>query len=148
MNVSLREITPENFKECVNLKVADDQTNFVAPNAMSIAWSKVYPTANPFAVYNDDEMIGFVMFGFDIEENHYYLGRLMIDERFQGRGYGKLATLAVIEELKKNSDCKEIYLSFVPENTNAEMLYKSVGFERTGNLNGSEIVMRYTIRNN
>lgn len=145
MSISLREITPENFKECINLKVSESQKNFVAPNVVSIAWSKVYPTANIFAVYSSDEMVGFVMFGYDNEDEHYYLGRLMIDEKFQGEGFGKAATLAVIEELKKTDDCKEVYLSFVPENTNAENLYKSVGFERTGELNGSEIVMRYVI---
>ena len=93
-------------------------------------------------------MVGFVMYGFDTEDEHFYLGRLMIDEKFQGKGYGKAATLEVIERLKQNEDCNEIYLSFVPENTGAEKLYKSVGFERTGELNGSEIVMRYVIERN
>lgn len=148
MNVSLREITPENFKECISLKVADVQKNFVAPNVTSIAQSKIYPTHLPFAIYDGDQMVGFVMYGLDTDDNQFYLGRLMIDEKFQGKGYGKAATLAVIEELKKNDDCKEIYLSFVPENTNAERLYKSVGFERTGKLNGDEIVMRYVIERN
>lgn len=148
MNISLREITPENFKECINLKVADDQTGFVAPNVVSIAWTKVYPTANPFAVYSDDEMVGFVMYGLDTEDNRYYLGRLMIAEKFQGKGYGKAATLAVIEKMKLVEDCKELYLSFVPENTNAERLYKSVGFERTGEISEGEIVMRYMIERN
>ena len=60
MNVSLREITPANFKECINLKVAEDQKMFVAPNVTSIAQSKIYPTVEPFAVYNDDELVGFV----------------------------------------------------------------------------------------
>ena len=145
MNVSLREITPKNFKECINLKVAEDQKMFVAPNVTSIAQSKIYPTVEPFAVYNDDELIGFVMFGLDIEDNRYYLVRLMIDEKFQGKGFGKAATLAVIEKMKLVEDCSEIYLSFVPENTNAEKLYKSVGFERTGEISEGEIVMRYVI---
>jgi diamine N-acetyltransferase len=145
MNVSLREITPENFKECVDLKVNEAQKTFVASNLYSIAQSKIYPTHLPFAVYNDDEMVGFVLFGLDTDDNRYYLGRLMIGEKFQGKGYGRAATLAVIEELKKIEDCGEIYLSCVPENTNAEGLYKSIGFERTGELNGSEIIMRYVI---
>ena len=145
MKITLREITPENFKECVELKVADAQKNFVAPNVMSIAWTKVYPTANPLAVYAGDEMVGFVMFGLDTEDNRFYLGRLMIDEKHQGRGCGRAATLEVIERLKQNEDCKEIYLSFAPENENAEKLYKSIGFERTGEISEGEIVMRYVI---
>lgn len=144
MNVTLREITPENFKDCINLEVADEQKNFVAPNVTSIAQSKIYPTVEPFAVYNDDELIGFVMFGLDIEDDRYYLVRLMIDEKFQGRGFGKAATLAVIEKMRKVDDCNEIYLSFVPENKGAEKLYKSVGFEQTGEISEGEIVMRYS----
>ncbi len=148
MSVSLREITPENFKECINLKVADGQEKFVAANLMSIAQAKIYPTINPFAVYDGDEMVGFVMFGFDTDDERYYLVRLMVDEKHQGKGYGRAATLEVIEQMGKIEDCREIYLSFVPENTGAERLYKSVGFQRTGEISEGEIVMRFTIANN
>ncbi len=148
MNISLREITPENFKQCVSLKVAEGQEKFVASNVMSIAQSKIYPTHLPFAVYNGEEMVGFVLYGLDTDDNRFYLGRLMIDEKFQGKGYGRAATLEVIKRLKKVEDCKEIYLSFVPENKNAEKLYESIGFERTGELDeDGEIVMRYQVRN-
>jgi diamine N-acetyltransferase len=148
MKVSLREITPENFKECVNLKVADSQASFVASNVMSIAQAKIYSTAQPLAVYADEKLVGFVMYGFDTDEQHFYLGRLMIDEKYQGKGFGKAATLEVIERMKKIEDCREIYLSFVPENTGAEKLYRSVGFERTGKTSESgEVVMRFVIDN-
>ena len=149
MSVSLREITPENFKECINLKVADAQGSFVASNLMSIAQARIhYPNANLFAVYAADEMVGFVMFGFDRDDERSYLGRLMIDERHQRKGYGRAATLAVIEKMRENPECREFYLSFVPENTNAEALYQSVGFERTGEISEGEIVMRYNMENN
>jgi diamine N-acetyltransferase len=148
MNVSLREITPANFKECVNLKVADTQKSFVASNVMSIAQSKIYPTVSPMAVYADEEMVGFVLFGLDTDDNRFYLVRLMIDEKFQGKGYGRKAVHAVIENLSKNPDCRELYLSFVPENTGAATLYENIGFERTGEISEGEIVMRYKMENN
>lgn len=149
MSISLREITPENFKECINLNVSEAQTNFVASNLMSIAQAKIYPTANPFAVYAGEKLVGFVMYGFDEDDQHFYLGRLMIDEKHQGKGFGKAATLEVIRRMKEIKDCREIYLSFVPENTAAEKLYTSVGFERTGESSESgEIVMRFVIENN
>jgi diamine N-acetyltransferase len=147
MSVSLRQITPENFDECINLKVADGQENFVAPNVKSIAQSKVYPTMNISAVYDEDEMVGFVMFGFDPDDEKYYLVRLMVDEKHQGKGYGKAATQEVINQLKQVEDCRELYLSFVPENAGAERLYNSVGFERTGEISQGEIVMRFQVRN-
>ena len=148
MSVTLREITPENFKECINLKVADGQEKFVAANLMSIAQSKIYPTVSPFAVYDEDEMVGFVMYGFDTDDERFFLVRLMIDEKHQGKGYGKAATLEVIEQMRKTEDCRELYLSFVPENTGAERLYKSIGFERTGEISEGEIVMRFVMENN
>ena len=148
MIVKLREITPENFRECIDLKVSAAQNSFVASNVMSIAQSKIYPTRQPFAVYCNDEMVGFVMYGFDPDDRRYYLGRLMIDERFQGRGYGRATVLEVIERLKQIEDCREVYLSFVPENTAAGALYESIGFERTGEIDQGEIVMRYIIENN
>src|SRR5688572_347505 len=95
--VELREVTLENFKECINLKVADSQSSFVTTNVFSIAQSKVCPTAIPMAIYANDEMVGFTMFGFYEKSGKYHLFRLMIDEKYQGHGYGKSATLAVLE---------------------------------------------------
>lgn len=147
MSVTLREITPENFKECVNLKVVEGQEKFVASNVMSIAQSKIYPTHLPRAVYHGDEMVGFVLYGLDEEDGRYYLGRLMIDEKHQGKGYGKEATRRVIEELKRNEDCREIYLCCSPENVTAQRLYSNLGFEHTGEVYGDEVVMRLNLEN-
>jgi diamine N-acetyltransferase len=148
-NVALREITPENFSAVINLDVAEDQKLFVAPNVKSIAQAKIYPDSIPLAVYSGDgdELVGFVMYGYDPDDEKYYLGRLMIDAKFQGKGYGRAAALEVIRRMREIEDCRAIYLSFVPENTGAEKLYSSVGFKRTGKLNGNEIVMRLTIEN-
>ena len=144
--IELKEITPQNFKECINLKVADSQTGFVATNLMTIAQAKViFPSANLKAIYADNEMVGFTMFGLDEDDGRYYLGRLMIDEKHQSKGYGKAAVLEVIEELRKIEDCREIYLSFVPENVSAEKLYESVGFQKTGELNGNELIMKFVL---
>lgn len=149
MSVEFREITPENFKECIELKVAVGQEKFVAPNLYSIAQSKIYPKTNPQAIYNEyKEMVGFVLYGFYDDMNRYYLHRLMIDAKFQGKGYGKAATLEVIEKMRLTEDCREFYLSFVPENTVAGRLYETVGFVKTGELDGNEIEMRYDLINN
>ncbi len=91
-------------------------------------------------------MVGFVMYGYDEDDKRFYLVRLMIDAENQGKGYGKAATWIVIEKMKQIEDCREIYLSFVPENVNAERLYRSVGFERTGEISeDGEVVMRFDL---
>ena len=69
----------------------------------------------------------------------------MIDKRFQGNGYGKEALELAIKYLKDNFRVGEIFLSFEPDNIIAENLYRNIGFQRTGEVEGNEIVMCLTV---
>jgi len=62
---SLREITMENFHNCLDLKVNEDQKNFVASNMYSLAEAKADGVSVPLAIYDDETMVGFVMYNFD-----------------------------------------------------------------------------------
>lgn len=148
MTISLRPIDKDNFRECIGLDVKPDQKGFVASNVGSIAQSKVYPQMVPLAVYNDAELVGFVMYSRDSEKLRYWIVRLMIDARWQGKGFGKAATLVLIDLMKGLEDCSEIFLCVVLENTSAQKLYSSLGFERTGEIDEGEIVMRLSLANN
>ena len=142
--VELRKITDKNYRECLELKVREDQAGYVASNLFSLAQAWVYyETAYPFAVYADDVMVGFIMMGYDRDKKTYDIWRLMIDRRYQGNGYGKAALLLGVGFLSDKYKTREIYLSFVPENSVAEKLYESAGFRRTGEMDGGEAVMRY-----
>jgi Acetyltransferases, including N-acetylases of ribosomal proteins len=140
--VELREITRDNFDDCISLKVSEKQKKFVAANTYSLAqaWA-YYKTAFPFAIYNDNVLVGFIMLGYYESENCYTIWRFMIDERYQGKGYGKAALLLGVQYLVETHGAKEVFLSVVPGNTIAEGLYRSVGFERTGGMSGDEAVM-------
>ena len=100
MKVTLKDIDRENFRAAVRLEVHEDQKNFVAPNVFSIAQSKVEPAFKVQAVYDGEEMVGFVMYGWDEEEGCYELARLMVDKNRQGKGYGRAATEAVIAKMR------------------------------------------------
>ena len=140
--IELKNITHDNFDDCVNLKVAENQKNFVAANIYSLAQAWLYyKTAFPFAIYDGDVLVGFIMLGYYELKNCYNVWRFMIDERYQGKGYGKAALLLGIRYLTETYGVSEIFLSVVPENIVAENLYRSVGFERTGEMSGSEAVM-------
>lgn len=50
--VELREITKENYEECLRLKLAEGQKDFVSSTVHSLAQAWVYyDTAFPFAIY-------------------------------------------------------------------------------------------------
>ena len=140
--VEFREITEDNYEDCLNLKVSDSQKSFVASNVYSLAEAWVFhETAYPFAIYGDDKMVGFIMMGFYKPKGVYTIWRFMIDERFQGQGYGKAAILLAIEYLKNRFNLNEIYTSFVIGNNTAERLYYSVGFRQTGEIENGQIGM-------
>ncbi|MCL2372582.1 MAG: GNAT family N-acetyltransferase [Defluviitaleaceae bacterium] len=140
--VKLKAITEENYEDCLALKVSDNQSNFVASNAYSLAQAWVfYNTAYPFAIYAGDVMVGFVMMSYFKPKGVYDIWRFMIDKRFQGKGYGKAALALAIKYLKEEHNAGEISLSFEPNNSIAEKLYASAGFQRTGEVDDGEIVM-------
>ena len=129
--IELREITRDNWLECINLKVRQQQSSFVSSNLFSLAQSKFEPWRVPCGIYNDQyEMVGFIMYNdkpFE-DDGTYRISRLMIDEAHQGKGYGRAAALEAIERLKKVPDCQEIILDYVPDNEGAAKLWTSLGF--------------------
>ena len=60
--ISLRPIDSSNYRECIELSVEPDQQRFVASNLQSLADAYVWrEAAEPYAVYSDDEMVGFAL---------------------------------------------------------------------------------------
>lgn len=142
MKIELKEVTAENFSKISKLKVKECQQNFVAPNAYSVAQSKFYPSWVCLAAYAGEVPVGFTMYGIEEEDNSLWIIRMMIDEEFQGKGYGRETLQAVVEYIKSRSFIKEIYLSFVPGNDTAKKLYESFGFKDTGRFEQGEFVYK------
>lgn len=137
MRIRFREITEENWIECIFLTTNREGKHliceeFVASNALSLAQSKIEKGWITKAIYNEDTMVGFAMYGYCYKNKFYEICRLMIDQKYQGNGYGKISLLMIIEEMSGCTDCKEIFLSFDPLNVVAEKLYISAGFKDTG----------------
>ena len=88
--VTLREITKENWRDILRLKVAPHQEQFVASNAASIAEAHFNPEVAWFrAIYAGDVPVGFLMLEDDVAQQEYFLWRFMIGEQYQGRGTGE-----------------------------------------------------------
>lgn len=151
--VSLRRIDSTNYEECIALSVAPDQRRFVASNLQSLAEAYVWrEAAEPYGVYAEDEMVGFGLLfpfadGLDDDavpepgtERGYVIVRLMVDARFQGRGYGRAALEAIVD-LVRSRGLGTLRLSVVPENVQALDFYRRNGFAETGEIHGGEIVM-------
>ena len=153
--IHLKKVDAGNIWKIVGLQVDEDQKEFVASNTESIleAYCAITNggTALPFGVYDGETPVGFVMIGYDcgdwenapaIARENYCIWRLMIDSRYQGRGYGK-AALAAALDFVRTFPCgraEYCFLSYEPENEHARRLYQSFGFRENGEMDEDEIV--------
>lgn len=133
MMVQLEQVTKENIDAVLALDVNEDQKGFVSSTAESLAQAYAYSsTAFPFAVSDDGKIVGFIMMGFYEEKNYYTLWKLLIDRRYQHRGYGRKALELGIAFLKEWYGVSAVFTGVSPGNTAAKNLYRSMGFRETG----------------
>ena len=154
--IRLEEINGENVWDILKLHVNDTQRSFVAPNDVSIIEAYIAIThhghAFPFGIYDDETPVGFCMIGFGadddwadapaIAKDNYNLWRFMIDERYQGKGYGKAAMKQIMDYISSGpcGPAEYCWLSYEPKNTAAKTLYASFGFAETGEWDGKEAI--------
>ena len=147
MAVTLKDLTHENFDECISLRVRDDQSGLVASNMYSLAQAQVDSEVTPMAIYDNGTMVGFLMFGLDDDDGQYWLLRLMIDYRYQGRGYAREAMEQLIERLYTLYSCGALYLSFPARNEDAHRLFTNLGFQQVEGEVNAETVYKLDLRN-
>jgi diamine N-acetyltransferase len=147
--LSLREVTDDNRAAVVELRVTDEQTTYVASVTQSLADALEYPDAKPWfrAVYADDQPVGFVMIsdGITVDDPEYlgpyYLWRLLVDHRFQGRGYGTAALDLVVEHVRTRPDARVLVVSHVVGPASPGPFYERYGFRPTGDVHEGEVVL-------
>lgn len=142
MTITLRPITRENWRECIRLKVAPEEERFVASNVGSLAQAAYETECVPQAVYADDQMVGFLMYARNPDDGEYWIYRLMVAQKEQGKGYGRAALLAGLELLRAKPDCRQVFISWDTDNERAGQLYQKLGFEKTGEIVDGEIIAR------
>ena len=159
--IRLEKIDAKNIWDVLTLKVKRRQRNFVASNYVSIvqAYAAIGTgcTAFPFAICDDDKPVGFLMIGYneavlydfydgvkapEILKDNYSVWRLMIDKKYQKKGYGREALRLALEFVRTFPSGKADYvsLSYEPENKIAAKLYHSFGFKENGEMDGDEVV--------
>jgi len=145
--LSLVEIDRHNYLSILDLSVSEEQRSFVASNTYSLAQAFVQPECVPLALYAENKPVGFAMYCIDENDREYWIYRLMIDQRHQGRGYGRAAMLLLIDRIRSEMDEERhrIYISFEPENEVAKSLYESLGFVPDGRVEYGEIVYRLEV---
>jgi diamine N-acetyltransferase len=139
MSVSLRKIDDMNRTTVLALRVAPGQEQFVGTVRAALEDAQAYPQANPWirAIYAEDVPVGFVMISWNVIPDPpsiigpWFLWKLLIDSRYQGRGYGRTA-VNLIAEIVRAEGGTELLTSYVAGEGEPWPFYKRLGFRKTG----------------
>ena len=146
--VELKPITEDNFLDAFNLKLAPGQEEFVSHPIRSLAQAYVYRAqCQPFGIYAEGEMVGYVMVIYDWDIPEYDIWHMMIDEKEQGRGFGGEALDRVLDYIRTKpfGRSDRVALTCNKENPAAMKLYERKGFLPTGAEDEDEIEMALTL---
>jgi len=72
--------------------------------------------------------------------------RLMVDQQFQGRGYGREIMKQLLDVFRSKEQIKNVGISYEPENVGARDLYASLGFLEPGEMLGDETLAVLNLR--
>jgi diamine N-acetyltransferase len=143
--VEFRKITWDNFIPCIELRIAEEQQRFMSSNQHALAEAYIASEEGQvimtFAIYKEETLIGFISMYYDdgdgdFERSSYGVFKMMIDKRYQGKGYGKEAMVKAIEYFRTSprGKAKVVELTYKPDNVPAKKIYDALGFIPTGNV--------------
>lgn len=146
--VNFRAITEENFDTIIRMKRPDGE-HFVSSNAYSLAQAWLYRDAGdvyPFAIYDDDTPVGFMMLDEDAEdagsERCLIIWRIMFPAEHQFKGYGTAAIREIIRLARESGKYDFLLIDYAPDNKVAEHVYTKLGFRPTGVFEHGEYELR------
>ena len=130
-DVRLKDVTEDNWRDVIALRLDAAQEDLVASNLYSIAESKFDPDARPRAVYAGKRLVGFLMY--DVQKKRdgsrrATIYRFMIDRKYQDKGYGRAALSRALDEIKAIPRMKTVAIGYMPDNPLAKPFYASFGF--------------------
>ena len=148
MGISLRPIDESNFLDVFNLKLGEGQERYVSHPIRSLAQAYVYrEQCQPFAIFDGERVVGYVMVIYDDDIPEYDIWHMMIDVSRQGKGYGKAALGLVLDYIRQKpfGNSGRVALACNKDNANALALYTQMGFEWTGTEDEDEVELALTM---
>ena len=142
--VKIKPMTTENELIFVGYEcqLTDEQKDFVSPIWFTLGRAYLYKVDNyPCIIYNLDNIpIGFINFYKWVGDKDAYSWSYFIDLKYQKKGFGKSAAKLAVDILKKSNSNIHIKLASEKDNYKAHNLYISLGFNKSSELDGDDIV--------
>ena len=142
MEIQLKDVNNNNWYNCTKLSVTEEQKKiFPIPIVFWMAKAKYEDHLKELAIYNNDNIVGFCVYSLkDPDDGNPWIVSIMIDKKYQKRGFGKEAIKELIKLIKSFCNCNKIMIGHRPNNIVAGKLYESLGFKKTGQIFDGEII--------
>ncbi|HVA77896.1 MAG TPA: GNAT family N-acetyltransferase [Candidatus Binataceae bacterium] len=154
LEITLVPVDRENYRALFRMQLKPGQEFFVTPPRWTLARCYVRMFGDnfehlPHLIRAAGAVVGYATTVCDpASADDYWIDDIMIDAAHQGKGYGRAAmreTIAMIA--RRYPRCRAVQLTCFRQNTNAETLYRSLGFEPTGGVDPEFSEPNYILRN-
>lgn len=118
----------KNWRQATALEIRPDQREFVSGALETIAYACAHKNHKLFVETESGKAVGLLELSIDRKKGDYNIETVIIDRRYQGRGFGKFMLRFAVDYLKK-AGAKKLSIGVNRFNIPAQRLYKSVGFK-------------------
>lgn len=140
--IKLENLTPDNLKHIHEIFPGEEGKYWVNFNWYWVELSKKRPQITSQLIYkaNAPLPLGFVAYGQHFKDRQleeavpgvFELYHMIIDAGEQGKGFGRLATIHVLQKMASFEGCEKLVVACHPDNRAATNLYLSLGFQENG----------------
>ena len=127
---SLKPYSDQNAWDAMNLAVDESQQPFVLDAKSSLCYALAKrKVRRPYVLMEGKRSVGLLVLSIDKRRSFYNVDVLLIDKKYQRRGFGKIMLSKALEILKQQG-ARRIEIGVNRFNIAAQRLYFSLGFER------------------
>ncbi len=88
LEITLKPVTKNNYEDVCDLRVSEEQEDYVAENMWSLVESMFNPHYQTRAIYTNSVPVGFLMWAPE-KFDKVSIWRFMIDKKYQQKGVGR-----------------------------------------------------------
>ncbi len=127
---SLRAYSEQNYWDAMSLEVDESQRSFVLDAKTSLCYALAKRRVRrPYVLMEGKRAVGLLVLAIDRRRAYYNVDILLVDRKYQKRGFGKIMLGRGLEILKQKG-ARRIEIGVSRYNVAAQRLYFSMGFRR------------------
>lgn len=125
-----RDVDPGNWR--TKLGVREEQRSHVADRVTLLARAYAYREERSRAciLMDDETPVGMALYHDWDEGGVYVLSQFFIDDRYQGKGYGRKGALLLLDEMRRDGRYSQVSLCYIDGEDNVRPFWEKVGFVR------------------